>query len=73
MNANCVSRTIIIYNDGEGWMTRCTEHDAGGNGIVGRIAMDEVLDATDSREAQIEAAQHWGCDSEEVARYDGPV
>lgn len=73
MNAACTSRTILIYNDGEGWITRCTEFDANGDKIIGRVAMDEALNATTVREAQIEAARHWNCDVDEVERYDGPV
>lgn len=73
MNAACVSRTIIIYHDGEGWVSRCTEHDEAGRGIMGRIAMDNPLDATTAADAQAEAAKYWGCDLDDVAGYDGPV
>lgn len=79
MTATYASRTILIYWDDStdpnnaGWVTRCTEFDARGQSILGRAAMDEQLNAKTVAEAQAEAARHWGCEVDEVERYDGPV
>lgn len=79
MTKNYADRTIIIYYDTEtdtsnpGWVTRCTEHDEHGQPILGRIAMDVQLDAATAVEAQAEAAAHWGCSIDEVARYEGEI
>jgi hypothetical protein len=73
------TKTIVIYYDettdpaNAGWVTRCTERDERGQPILGRIAMDVQLDARTADEAQAEAARHWGCTVDEVARYDRPV
>lgn len=71
------SRQIIIYHDetsdphNPGWVTRCTEFDARNQPILGRTAMDEQLNATTADEAQREAAEHWGCNVDEVERFIG--
>lgn len=72
-------RTIIVYYDdtsnpqNPGWVTRCTEFDDDKQPILGRIAMDEPLDATDLDAAIDEAATFWGCPHDEVVRYDGDL
>lgn len=79
MTKTYASRTIIIYHDDEtdpsnpGWVSRCTEFDARDQAILGRTAMDVQLDATTAVEAQAEAAAHWGCSIDEVARYEGAI
>ena len=60
-----ITKTVSIYNDGQGYVARCTESDQNGP-IVGRVAMDESLVATTIDEARREAAEHFGVDLEEV-------
>lgn len=77
--AKFASRTIIVYYDDEtdpanpGWVTRCTEHDAADQSILGRTAMDLQLDAITLDDAIAEAAADWGCNPEDVTRYEGDL
>jgi hypothetical protein len=70
-------RTIVVYYDdtsdpaNHGWVTRCTEFDGREQAILGRIAMDEQLDATTLDEALREAAEHWGCSPDTIELYQG--
>ena len=80
MNAtNYSDRTIVVYYDdtsdpaNPGWVTRCTEFDERQQPILGRIAMDEQLAASNVDDARKQAAQHWGCSVDDVAMCDGDL
>ena len=72
-------RTIVLYwddssdPDNPGYVARCTEFDEREQPILGRIAMDESLDATELDEAISEAALCWNCEESEVVLYTGPT
>lgn len=55
------TKKVCVWHDDDpqnsGWVARCTEYEDGRT-ILGRVAMDEALNAGDRNAARVEAANH---------------
>lgn len=65
------SRQVTVWYDDRsgvepGWVARCTDFDETGESIMGRIAMDEPVDAESVEDAIVEASRYWGVPEDEV-------